>query len=151
VVQSAAVKTIIVVPTYNESENLPELLCQLEALGMDIHVLVVDDNSPDGTGTLAKDMAAQRPWLRVMHRPAKIGLGTAYLDGFRFALDEGYEVIGQMDADLSHDPAHLPAMFRALEEADLVQGSRYVRGEGGCATGGQCARSSAGGAASTPA
>jgi len=120
----------MVVPTYNERENLPELIRRLEALGLGIHVLVVDDSSPDGTGDLAEELAASRPWLRVLHRPGKAGLGTAYLAGFRLALQLGYDVIGEMDADLSHDPAHLPAMLRALEGADLVLGSRYVAGGG---------------------
>lgn len=124
-------KTVIVIPTYNERENLPELIERLEALGLDLHALVVDDGSPDGTGDLVEELAAVRPWLRVLHRPGKAGLGTAYVEGFRLALSLGYEAIGEMDADLSHNPAFLPAMLRALEEgADLVLGSRYVRGGG---------------------
>ena len=120
----------MVIPTYNERENLPELVRRIEELGMGLHVLVVDDNSPDGTGELADELAAARPWLQVTHRPAKRGLGTAYIEGFRRALGQDYEVIGEMDADLSHNPAHLPAMFQALETADLVLGSRYVPGGG---------------------
>lgn len=125
------VKTVLVIPTYNERENLPDLIERLEALDLGLHALIVDDNSPDGTGDLAEEMAARRPWLRVLHRPGKAGLGTAYLEGFRLALRLGYEAIGEMDADLSHNPAHLPAMLRAMDEgADLVLGSRYVRGGG---------------------
>lgn len=123
-------ETAVVIPTYNERENLPELVARLEALGIDLHALVVDDNSPDGTGELAEELATRRPWLRVIHRPAKRGLGTAYVAGFRYALEQGYEAIGEMDADLSHDPAYLPAMLQALEGADLVLGSRYVPGGG---------------------
>ncbi|MHB0869398.1 MAG: polyprenol monophosphomannose synthase [Chloroflexota bacterium] len=124
-------KTVIVIPTYDERENLPELTERLEDLGLDLHALIVDDDSPDGTGDLAEELAAGRPWLRVLHRPGKAGLGTAYVEGFRLALRLGYEAIGEMDADLSHNPAYLPAMLRALEEgADLVLGSRYVPGGG---------------------
>lgn len=123
-------RTIIVIPTYNERENLPELVKRMEALELGVHALVVDDSSPDGTGELAEELAADRPWLQVMHRPGKKGLGTAYVEGFRHALDRGYQAIGEMDADLSHDPAYLPAMLRALEGADLVLGSRYVAGGG---------------------
>jgi dolichol-phosphate mannosyltransferase len=129
-VEWAAVKTIIVIPTYNERGNLSELIRRLEDLDLAVHALVVDDNSPDGTGELAEGLAAARPWLRVLHRPGKAGLGTAYLEGFRLALKLGYEAIGEMDADLSHSPAYLPAMLEALEGADLVLGSRYARGGG---------------------
>ncbi len=118
------------IPTYNERENLPELVERLDALGLGLHALVVDDNSPDGTGELAEALAADRPWLQVLHRPAKTGLGTAYVAGFRRALELGYEIIGEMDADLSHDPAYLPTMLEALEGADLVLGSRYRPGGG---------------------
>ncbi|MCL4371198.1 MAG: polyprenol monophosphomannose synthase [Chloroflexi bacterium] len=121
---------MIVVPTYNEGENLPRLIEQLEGLGLGLDVLVVDDNSPDGTGRLAAELAVARPWIHVMHRPGKLGLGTAYVVGFRYALDKGYDVIGEMDADLSHNPAFLPAMLGALGNADLVLGSRYVPGGG---------------------
>lgn len=128
--QSIIVKTVIVVPTYNEGENLPRLVEQLEGLGLGLDVLVVDDNSPDGTGRLAEELAVARPWIHAMHRPGKLGLGTAYVEGFRYALDKGYDVIGEMDADLSHNPAFLPAMLGALGNADLVLGSRYVPGGG---------------------
>ncbi len=121
---------MIVVPTYNEGENLPRLIEQLEGLGPGLDALVVDDNSPDGTGRLAEELAVSRPWIHVMHRPGKQGLGTAYVEGFRYALDKGYDVIGEMDADLSHNPVFLPTMLRALANADLVLGSRYVPGGG---------------------
>jgi len=124
------VNTLIIVPTYNESDNLPELVRRLENLGMDLDLLIVDDNSPDGTGRMAEEMALTRPWLRVMHRPGKKGLGSAYREAFQMALKQQYDAIGQMDADLSHDPAYLPAMLRALESADLVLGSRYRPGGG---------------------
>lgn len=123
-------RTMIVVPTFNELENLPELVARLERLQIELDVLVVDDNSPDGTGELAERLGAERPWLNVLHRPRKAGLGTAYLAGFRHALAQGYDAVGEMDADLSHDPTYLPAMLRALDGADLVLGSRYVPGGG---------------------
>jgi dolichol-phosphate mannosyltransferase len=123
-------KSLVVVPTYNELENLPELVGRLDALGLALEVLIVDDNSPDGTGKLAEQLAAARPWLHVMHRPGKQGLGTAYVAGFRYALENGFDVVGEMDADLSHDPAYLPSMLRALDGADFVLGSRYVPGGG---------------------
>ncbi len=129
-VQSEFVKVIVVVPTFNERENLPHILSRLEALDLGLHVLVVDDNSPDGTGRLAEEFAATRPWLHVMHRPGKLGLGTAYVEGFHRALSKGFDVVGEMDADLSHDPAYLPSMLSALDRADLVLGSRYVPGGG---------------------
>lgn len=123
-------RTIVIVPTYNELDNLEEVVVRFDALGIGVDVLVVDDNSPDGTGDLAEDLAARYRWLHVVHRPGKMGLGTAYLHGFRYALDRGYDVIGEMDADLSHDPEYLPSMLKALEGADLVLGSRYVPGGG---------------------
>lgn len=129
-VRIPTVRTLIVVPTYNERGNLPELIQRLESVGLELDVLVVDDSSPDGTGELAEELSAERPWLKVMHRPGKGGLGRAYLEGFKYALAREYEVVGEMDADLSHDPACLPAMLRALEGADLVLGSRYVAGGG---------------------
>lgn len=128
--ESGPVKTLIVVPTYNERESLPDLLGRIEQLELGVHVLVVDDNSPDGTGGVADELARSRPWLRVMHRPGKGGLGTAYVEGFRAGLAAGYDVLGEMDADLSHDPAHLASMLPALRNADLVLGSRYVSGGG---------------------
>jgi len=118
------------VPTYNERENLPELVRQVEALALDLHLLVVDDNSPDGTGDVADELARSHPWLKLLHRPGKGGLGPAYVAGFRHALEMGYEAIGEMDADLSHNPAYLPSMLAALEGADLVLGSRYRPGGG---------------------
>ena len=128
--QSSTVKTIVVIPTFNERDNLPQLIARIESLAVVLHALVVDDNSPDGTGGLAEELAATRPWLHVMHRPGKMGLGTAYVQGFQYALAKGFDVIGEMDADLSHDPSYLHPMLRALEAADLVLGSRYVAGGG---------------------
>jgi len=128
---------LIVIPTYNESENLPTLLAQLFALPREgrlppLHVLIVDDNSPDGTGALAEELkrTLYPEQLHVLHRPGKQGLGRAYVAGFHWAFDRGYPVIGQMDADFSHEPRYLPAMAQALDQADVVIGSRYVPGGG---------------------
>jgi dolichol-phosphate mannosyltransferase len=124
--------TWVVLPTYDEAENLPGIAAAiLDALPA-ATLLVVDDGSPDGTGQLADRMAAEDPRVRVRHRPAKAGLGRAYLDGFRVALDGGATSVVQMDADWSHDPAVLPALLQPIVDgqADLVIGSRYVRGGG---------------------
>jgi dolichol-phosphate mannosyltransferase len=122
-------RAVICLPTYNERENLEPIL---RALGIllqeDDRVLVIDDDSPDGTGELADRLAAEHPWVDVLHRPEKQGLGPAYLAGFRHALDRGAELVFEMDCDRSHDPADVPRLRAAAEDADLVLGSRYVRG-----------------------
>ena len=119
---------MVVVPTYNEAENLPVIVPQVLEQDPRIDVLVVDDNSPDGTGQLADQMAAADPRVHVLHRPGKGGLGKAYLAGFRWALERDYELIFEMDADFSHDPKFLGEFLRAAENADLVIGSRYKTG-----------------------
>ena len=123
-------KVIQVIPTYNEAENLPELVTSLLSQPVPgLELLIVDDNSPDGTGDVAEDLARAHPAkVTVLHRLTKEGLGKAYIQGFRKALDKGADVIGMMDADLSHPPDRLPAMLTALEEADVVIGSRYCEG-----------------------
>lgn len=119
----------IVLPTYNEAENLPKLVSALFSLPLDLAVLVVDDNSPDGTGRLADDLATQHPGkLHVLHRSGKLGLRSAYMEGFQKAFDLGAGAVVQMDADFSHDPAVLPEMARRLASHDVVIGSRYVQG-----------------------
>jgi dolichol-phosphate mannosyltransferase len=120
--------TVVVVPTYNERENLPPLVKRLLALPVSVDLLVVDDNSPDGTGKLADELAATRPAVHVLHRTEKNGLGRAYLAGFKWALAQGYEFIFEMDGDLSHNPDDIPALLDAAKEADLVLGSRYLNG-----------------------
>jgi dolichol-phosphate mannosyltransferase len=122
--------TWVVLPTYNESENLPGIAEAILAAVPGSTLLVVDDGSPDGTGELADRMAGENPRVRVKHRPAKAGLGRAYLDGFRSALDAGATSVIQMDADWSHDPAALPSLLAPIltDRADLVIGSRYTRG-----------------------
>ena len=122
-------KAIVVLPTYNERENLPVVISHLRRLAPDLHVLIVDDNSPDGTGELADEISAANPGrVFAFHRPGKAGLGAAYVAGFRYAMNEGYEVIVQMDADLSHNPEYVPAFLEAIQHSDVVIGSRYVNG-----------------------
>ena len=122
--------TWVVLPTYEEAENLPGIAAAILSAVPAATLLVVDDNSPDGTGRLAEELAAADSRIRVRHRPGKAGLGRAYLDGFRVALEGGAESLVQMDADWSHDPKVLPALLAPIVEgsADLVIGSRYVRG-----------------------
>jgi dolichol-phosphate mannosyltransferase len=121
-------RAVVVVPTYNERVNLPLIVPAILQQDPRLEVLVVDDNSPDNTGRLAEEMAATEPRLHVLHREAKQGLGKAYLAGFRWALDNGYDLIFEMDADFSHDPKFLRDFLRAIESADLVLGSRYATG-----------------------
>ena len=123
-----AERALVVVPTYNEAVNLPSIIPQILAQDPRLEVLVVDDNSPDGTGQVADEMAAGDPRVHVLHRPGKGGLGKAYLAGFRWALERDYELIFEMDADFSHDPKFLIDFLRAAENADLVIGSRYKTG-----------------------
>ena len=120
--------TIVVVPTYNERENIGPLVDAIETSGVDCDILVVDDNSPDGTGQLVDDLARTHPRLSALHRPGRGGLGSAYVEGFRRVLQQGYRHVVSMDADLSHDPRYLPAMIAATSDHDLVVGSRYMTG-----------------------
>jgi dolichol-phosphate mannosyltransferase len=121
-------KTLIIVPTYNERENLPPLVQRVLALPVPVHLLVVDDNSPDGTGKLADELAAKHSAVHVMHRSEKNGLGRAYIAGFKWALERDYEFIFEMDGDFSHNPDDVPSFLAAAKDADLVLGSRYVQG-----------------------
>lgn len=119
----------VVIPTYNEAENLPKLVSALFSLPLDLSLLVVDDNSPDGTGQLAEDLAKENPGhIEVLHRPGKMGLRSAYLNGFQKIIDADADAIVQMDADFSHDPLVLTEMAKLLEANDVVLGSRYVSG-----------------------
>jgi dolichol-phosphate mannosyltransferase len=118
----------MVVPTYNEADNLAWIVGRLRRAQPDVDVLVVDDNSPDGTGKIADELAAGDEAVRVVHRTRKDGLGAAYKHGFRVALDAGYDVIGEMDADGSHQPEQLHLLLEALPDADLVIGSRWIPG-----------------------
>jgi len=121
-------KTLVIVPTYNERDNLPQLIQRLMALPVTVEVLVVDDNSPDGTGKLADEIAAKNPTIHVLHRQEKNGLGRAYCAGFAWALQRDYEFIFEMDGDFSHNPDDIPAFLEAARDADLVVGSRYCNG-----------------------
>ena len=123
-----AERALVVVPTYNEAMNLPLIVPQILAQDPRIDLLVVDDNSPDGTGQMADAMAAAEPRIHVLHRPGKGGLGKAYLAGFRWALERDYEFVFEMDADFSHDPQFLSVFLEAAKDADLVIGSRYKTG-----------------------
>ncbi len=121
---------MVVIPTYNEASNLPILVGELLALGVDgLEILVVDDDSPDGTGAVADELAIRYPdRLHVIHRAGKLGLGTAYIAGFRFALERGVDCVVQMDADFSHSPQYIPQFLGAIGDTDVVVGSRYVAG-----------------------
>ncbi len=121
-------KSVVIIPTYNERENLPALARAVLSVAPNLDVLVVDDNSPDGTGQLADALARETGRIHVIHRAGKLGLGTAYVAGFRHALAHGYERIVEMDADFSHRPADLPRLLEAASYADVVIGSRYVPG-----------------------
>ena len=122
-------RCLVVIPTYNERDNLSGITDSIVAHAPDVHILVVDDNSPDGTGQLADELNQAHPEkVFVLHRTRKEGLGPAYVQGFKYALDHDYELIVQMDADFSHDPKYLPAFFEAIKTNDLVIGSRYVEG-----------------------
>jgi dolichol-phosphate mannosyltransferase len=121
-------RALVIIPTYNEATNLTQLVPRVLEQDARLEVLVVDDNSPDGTGALADRLAAENPRVHVVHREGKQGLGTAYRAGFRWALERDYAYVFEMDADLSHDPKHLPAFLEAIQDADLVLGSRYLHG-----------------------
>jgi dolichol-phosphate mannosyltransferase len=119
---------LVIIPTYNEKENLPRLVEEVLALDEELHILVIDDGSPDGTGQIANALAERTGRVAVIHRAGKQGLGTAYVAGFRHALSAGHEYIVQMDADFSHRPVDLPRLLEAVETADVAIGSRNVRG-----------------------
>ncbi len=123
-----AERALVVVPTYNECENLPQIVPAILGRDARLDVLVVDDGSPDGTGVIADEFAALEPRVHVLHRTAKQGLGRAYLAGFRWALEHEYDFVFEMDADFSHDPGNLPRFLDAMGDADLLLGSRYASG-----------------------
>jgi dolichol-phosphate mannosyltransferase len=127
--RSTAGRAIVLIPTYNERANIARIVEQVLAQDERLDVLVVDDNSPDGTGQIADELAAASPRVQVLHRPGKQGLGKAYLAGFKWALARDYAYVFEMDADFSHDPVHLPQFLAAIEDADLVLGSRYRFGK----------------------
>jgi dolichol-phosphate mannosyltransferase len=124
------VKKIAAIATYNEAENIERLIRQILLLGLGLEVLVIDDNSPDGTGAIADRLAAETGQVKVIHRAGKLGLGTATLEGVRFAVENSYDILVTMDADFSHDPKYLPAILAKADFFDVVIGSRYIRGGG---------------------
>jgi len=126
----SAEPAMLVVPTYNESANIADLITRFFTYVENVHLLVVDDASPDGTGDICEAMQATYPNLRLLRRTGQRGLGRAYLAGIQYGLTNGFQIIGTMDADLSHDPAYLPAMLTLLETSDVVIGSRYIRDGG---------------------
>lgn len=122
-------RVVVNLPTYNEGENIDQMLRAIRAQLPDAQILVIDDSSPDGTAEIAGKLAAEDPAIEVLERPGKAGLGTAYQDGIRWSLERDYDVVVEMDCDFSHDPTSLPALLEAIEEgAELVIGSRYVPG-----------------------
>jgi len=123
-----AEKALVLLPTYNEKENLERIIPLILAQDDRIFILVVDDNSPDGTGQIADRISSENPRVMVLHREKKSGLGQAYIAGFRWALEHDYDYIFEMDADFSHDPKFLPDFLKAVENADIVLGSRYISG-----------------------
>lgn len=121
-------KTVVCIPTYNERENLPLILRRLHTACPDVFALVIDDGSPDGTGAIADALAAEEPWIAVLHRTSKAGLGAAYRAGFAYAIADGATALVEMDCDGSHQPEQLPTLLAAARTADVVLGSRWVRG-----------------------
>ena len=121
-----AEKALVIIPTYNERDNLPRIIPMVLAQDPRLHVLVVDDNSPDGSGQMADELAAADARVHAIHRQGKLGLGTAYVAGFKWALQQGFDYAFEMDADFSHDPKHLPEFLAAIRDADVVIGSRYL-------------------------
>ncbi len=127
---NARPRVLTIIPTYNEAENIAPLVESLRALDLGLSILIVDDNSPDGTGVIADCLMRAHPTVHVIHRPAKLGLGTAYTTGFLFALEHGFDRVVTMDADFSHNPRYLPSLIKLTDEADVAVGSRYVPGGG---------------------
>jgi len=121
-------RKLVIIPTYDEKDNVCPIAQAVHKVCEDAEVLFVDDNSPDGTGKVIDELAAKESWVHVLHRDAKNGLGRAYIAGFKWAIEEQYDLIFEMDADFSHDPAEIPNFVKAAETADLVLGSRYVNG-----------------------
>lgn len=121
-------RALVIIPTYNEKSNIGRLIVEVLEKDYRLDILVIDDASPDGTAEVVKAIVAQNPRVNLMERPGKLGLGTAYIAGFKWALERPYEFMFEMDADFSHDPKSLPEMLKAIENADVVIGSRYLEG-----------------------
>ena len=123
-------KSLVIIPTYNECENIRELITKILSLNKDLHILVVDDNSPDSTGKIVESLAKDNSYIHIMNRPKKMGLGSAHIEGFKFAMKEGFVNILTMDADFSHNPGYIPELIKTVSEngMDVAIGSRYVKG-----------------------
>jgi len=121
-------KTLIIIPTYNEAKNIKRLIEEIFKLDLDINILIIDDNSPDGTGNIVEEVAKRDHKVNLIKREGKMGLGTAYVTGFKYAIDNKYDCIFEMDADFSHDPKEIPNFLEKIKECDLVIGSRYIKG-----------------------
>jgi dolichol-phosphate mannosyltransferase len=121
-------KTLIIIPTYNEAKNIKRLIEEIFKLDLDINILIIDDNSPDGTGNIVEEVAKRDHKVNLIKREGKMGLGTAYVAGFKYAIDNKYDCIFEMDADFSHDPKEIPNFLEKIKECDLVIGSRYIKG-----------------------
>lgn len=121
-------KTLVVTPTYNEADNIEKFIGQVLSQGTDIEMLIVDDNSPDKTGEIVERLKSKNPRIHVLHRPEKMGLGTAYVEGFKFAIANNFDFVFEMDADFSHNPDEIPRMLEKARVNDLVIGSRYTNG-----------------------
>jgi len=121
-------RALVIIPTYDEMDNIPKLIPQVLDKDERVDLLVVDDNSPDGTGSYVEELSKSNSRIHVLRRPKKNGLGTAYCDGFKYALSKNYSFVFEMDADFSHDPKEIPNFLKAIEDADLVLGSRYISG-----------------------
>ncbi|MBI3194417.1 MAG: polyprenol monophosphomannose synthase [Ignavibacteriae bacterium] len=121
-------KILVVTPTYNEAENIEQFIREVLSKDTRVEMLIVDDNSPDGTASIIKKLQNNEPRIHLMERPGKMGLGTAYVEGFKYALKNGYDAVFEMDADFSHDPKEIPAMLQRIASCDLVIGSRYIGG-----------------------
>ncbi len=121
-------KILVIIPTYNESDNINAITEEIFAVHPTLEILVVDDNSPDGTGALVRTAQQTTPRIHLLERAGKLGLGTAYCEGFLWAMERGYDIVFEMDADFSHDPKEIPTFLRAIENADVVLGSRYITG-----------------------
>jgi len=121
-------KSLIIIPTYNELDNVQKLVPEVLAKYKNLDILIVDDNSPDGTGNFIEELGKTMPQVKLLRRPKKMGLGTAYIDGFKYAIEQKYDYIFEMDADFSHDPKEIKNFLKAIKDNDLVLGSRYING-----------------------
>ncbi len=121
-------RCLVIIPCYNEVENIRQIIASVLGTNKDLHLLIIDDNSPDGTGKTAEEVALHDPRISVLHRPQKLGLASAYITGFKYAIEKGYDILFEMDADFSHDPKYLSRFLAEIKDHDVVIGSRYIQG-----------------------